>query len=67
MNNTDILISGAGTSMLNFPFLRDNCILINLGFNELEGSTIPGLVEMNICLLSSYLELTIMIFWSIEN
>ena len=55
MNNTDILISGAGTSMLNFPFLRDNCILINLGFNELEGSTIPGLVEMNICLLSSYL------------
>jgi hypothetical protein len=53
MNKIDIHISGAGTSMLNFPFLRDNCVHINLGANPIVGLNIPGLMEVNISLLSN--------------
>ncbi len=59
MSSTDIHISGAGSSMLNFPFLREGKIHINLGVNEINPShrfgkdacIMPGLLEVNICLL----------------
>jgi hypothetical protein len=59
MSSTDIHISGAGSSMLNFPFLREGKIHINLGVNEINPAcrfgkdhcTMPGLLEVNICLL----------------
>ncbi len=55
MKDTDIHISGAGSSMLNFPFLLDNCIHINLGVSMIgeEKFIIPSLVEVNCCLLSN--------------
>ena len=53
MNSTDLHISGCGTSMLNFPFLNDNCVHINLGANPIVGCDIPGLMEVNISLLSN--------------
>ena len=57
MNKIDIHISGAGTSMLNFPFLRDDCVHINLGVNKINESKIPGIIpgffEVNCCLLSN--------------
>ena len=62
MNDTDIHVAGAGTSMLNFPFLCDNKIHINLGVCKINPSTkfkceevceMPGLLEVNICLLSN--------------
>lgn len=53
MNKTDIHIAGPGTSMLNFPFLRDNKVHINLGANPIVGCNIPGLMEINIMLLSN--------------
>lgn len=59
MNSTDIHISGAGSSMLNFLFLRNGKIHINLGVNQInpahrfgkDACTMPGLLEVNICLL----------------
>lgn len=59
INSTDIHISGAGSSMLNFPFLNKGKIHINLGVNQInpvhrfgkDACTMPGLLEMNICLL----------------
>ena len=60
MNSTDIHISGAGSSMLNFPFLNNNKVHINLGvnkinpierFGEKDHCHMPGLLEVNICLL----------------
>ena len=55
MNNCDIHISGAGTSMLNFPFLNDNSVHINLGVKHFSESHLhrPSLMETNICLLSN--------------
>jgi hypothetical protein len=53
MHKTDIHIAGAGTSMLNFPFLNNNSVHINLGANPVVGLNIPGLMEVNICLLSN--------------
>ena len=54
LNNCDIHISCSGTSMLNFPFLRDNSIHINLGVREFYYSVpVPSLMETNICLLSN--------------
>ena len=53
MNKTDIHIAGAGTSMLNFPFLRDNKIHINLGVSKIDSCNMPGLLEVNCCLLSN--------------
>jgi hypothetical protein len=61
MNSTDIHISGAGSSMLNFPFLNKGKTHINLGVNEInpiekfgkDVCTMPGLLEVNICLLSN--------------
>ena len=54
LNNCDIHISCAGTSMLNFPFLKDNSIHINLGVREFWHSIpLPSLMETNICLLSN--------------
>jgi len=49
--NCDIHISGCGTSMMNFPFLKKNSIHINLGtfFNK----SVYSLMETNICLLSN--------------
>ena len=59
MNSTDIHISGAGSSMLNFPFLNNGKIHINLGVNQInpvhrfgkDACIMPGLLEINICLL----------------
>lgn len=53
MNKCDIHIAGAGTTMLNFPFLNDNSIHINLGVNEIHPTTSPSLLEVNCCLLSN--------------
>lgn len=53
MNNTDIHISGAGTSMLNFPFLNDGKININLGVSKFNPGNLPVLLEVNCCLLSN--------------
>lgn len=54
INNADIHISSAGTSMLNFPFLKDNSIHINLGVRSFWHSIPkPSLMETNICLLSN--------------
>jgi len=54
MNDCDIHISGAGTSMLNFPFLNDNSININLGVKSFcSKMPKPSLMETNICLLSN--------------
>ena len=53
MKDVYIHISGAGSSMLNFPFLRNNAIHINMGFNKIDGCKIPGLLEVNCCLLSN--------------
>lgn len=53
LNNTDIHISGPGTSMLNFPFLKKDKIHINIGANPIVGVNIPGLMEINIMLLSN--------------
>ena len=53
MNRTDIHISGCGTSMLNFPFLNDKCVHINLGANPIVELDMPGLMEVNISLLSN--------------
>ena len=54
LNNCDIHISCSGTSMLNFPFLRDNSIHINLGVREFYYNVpVPSLMETNICLLSN--------------
>ena len=54
MNSADIQISSAGTSMLNFPFLKDNSIHINLGVRSFWHSIPkPSLMETNICLLSN--------------
>ena len=56
MNETDILITGSGTSMMNFPFLRNGSILINLGANEVgDVYRVPSLMEVNICLLANYI------------
>lgn len=51
--NTDIHISGPGTSMLNFPFMTKDKININLGASNIVGCKIPGYMEINICLLSN--------------
>ena len=59
MSSTDIHISGAGSSMLNFPFLREGKTHINLGVDKINPSyrfnnkacIMPGLLEVNICLL----------------
>jgi hypothetical protein len=59
MNSTDIHISGAGSSMLNFPFLNKGKVHINLGVNQInpvkrfgkDACIMPGLLEVNICLL----------------
>lgn len=59
MNSTDIHISGSGSSMLNFPFLKKGKIHINLGVNQInpvnrfgkDACVMPGLLEINICLL----------------
>lgn len=53
MKDTYIHISGAGSSMLNFPFLRNNAIHINMGVNKIDESNMPGLLEVNCCLLSN--------------
>lgn len=53
MSKIDIHIAGCGTSMLNFPFLNDKCVHINLGANPIVGCDIPGLMEVNISLLSN--------------
>ena len=53
MNETDIQISGAGTSMLNFPFLNDNCVHVNLGVQSYAPNNVPSLLETNLCLLSN--------------
>ena len=53
MSKIDIHISGAGTSMLNFPFLRDKCLHINLGVSNIDKCNIPGFFEVNCCLLSN--------------
>ena len=51
IHNCDIHISGCGTSMMNFPFLKKNSIHINLG--TLFNKSIYSLMETNICLLSN--------------
>ena len=51
MSNCDIHISGAGTSMMNFPFLNDSKIHINLGVSKMFKD--PALLEVNSCLLSN--------------
>lgn len=53
MKNTQIHISGAGTSMLNFPFLPDNALHVNMGVRCIDECNIPGLLEVNICMLSN--------------
>ena len=54
MNNADIQISCAGTSMLNFPFLKNNSIHINLGVRSFYHTLpLPSSMETNICLLSN--------------
>lgn len=53
MQYTDIHVAGAGTSMLNFPFLRDGAHHINLGVVQIDACKMPGLLEVNICLLSN--------------
>tara|TARA_Y100000816_G_scaffold117469_1_gene82374 strand:+ start:7380 stop:8690 length:1311 start_codon:yes stop_codon:yes gene_type:complete len=53
MNNCDIHIAGAGTTMLNFPFLNNNSIHINLGVDKMLPTTNPSLLEVNCCLLSN--------------
>jgi hypothetical protein len=53
MNKTDIHIAGAGTSMLNFPFLRNNKVHINMGVSKIDSCNMPGLLEVNCCLLSN--------------
>lgn len=54
MNNTDIHISCSGTSMMNFVFLNDNKIHINLGTSFYGGSlNLPSLMEINIILCSN--------------
>ena len=39
--------------MLNFPFLKKDKIHINIGANPIVGVNIPGLMEINITLLSN--------------
>jgi len=51
INNCDIHISGCGTSMLNFPFLQEKSIHINLG--TLLNNSNHSLLETNLCLLSN--------------
>lgn len=53
MNETDIQVSGAGSCMLNFPFMNNNSININLGVKNYNPNNIPSLLETNICLLSN--------------
>lgn len=53
MQHTDIHVAGAGTTMLNFPFLRDGAHHINLGVVQVDACEMPGLLEVNICLLSN--------------
>jgi len=53
MNETDIQISAAGSAMLNFPFLNNNSININLGSKDYGSHNKPTLLEINICLLSN--------------
>jgi hypothetical protein len=53
INQTDIQITSAGTVMLNFPFLNDNSININLGAKNYVPHNKPTLLETNICLLSN--------------
>lgn len=57
MQDTDIHISGAGTAMLNFPFLRDGTHHINLGVVQIDECKMPGLLEVNICLLSNTIKI----------
>jgi len=52
-NETDIQISTAGSAMLNFPFLNNNSININIGSKNYGSSNKPTLLEINICLLSN--------------
>ena len=51
IHNCDIHISGCGTSMMNFPFLKKNSIHINLGTRFKK--FVYSLMETNICLLSN--------------
>lgn len=65
MNETDILVTGSGTSMMNFPFLRNGSILVNLGTNEVgDEYKVPSLMEVNICLLADYIKVN---FYDIFN
>jgi hypothetical protein len=53
ISETDIHISGCGTSMMNFLFLKDNSVHINLGTGYYGSKKISTLMETNICLLSN--------------
>jgi len=53
VHNCDIHISGSGTSMMNFPFLKQNSIHINLGTLFDKNKLLYSLMETNICLLSN--------------
>ena len=54
MNDCHIHVSGAGTSMMNFPFLNDESVHVNLGVTTFcSRLPKPSLMETNICLLSN--------------
>lgn len=53
LSKIDIHISPAGTTMLNFPFLKDNSVHINLGVNKILPYKFPTLLEVNCCLASN--------------
>jgi hypothetical protein len=57
MCDTDIHISGAGTSMLNYPFMLDQTIHINLGVKEVHANSCPSLFEVNMCLLTPHINI----------
>lgn len=55
MCDTDIHLSGAGTSMLNYPFMLNKTIHVNLGVKEVHANSCPSLFEVNACLLTLHI------------
>jgi hypothetical protein len=53
--DTDIHLSGAGTSMLNYPFMLNKTVHINLGVKEVHANSCPSLFEVNVCLLTPHI------------
>ena len=67
MYDTDIHISGAGTSMMNFPFLKSGSVNINTGVANYDITSKeykPSLIEVNICLLSNSIQT---LFYDVYN